>query len=81
MQFEDYMYLWTKKDPKLIDKADLDKDQREAINNPCKWTAAILERLGDAIQRKEVIITPDQQYRLAIMMRSANNDCKKCKFD
>ncbi len=42
------------------------------------WTAAVLERIGDAIQREGLRIPPDEQYRLSILMRSANNDCREC---
>ena len=77
--FEEYMYLWTSKDKKLMDKVGMDKDQRESVNSPCKWTAAILERLGDAIQAEKLRILPDEQYRMSILLRSANNDCRKCK--
>ena len=77
--FEEYMYLWTSKDKKLMDKVGMDKDQRESVNSPCKWTAAILERLGDAIQTENLRIPPDEQYRMSILLRSANNDCRKCK--
>ncbi len=77
--FEEYMNLWTTKDPKLINKVGMDKDQRASTSNSCKWTAAVLERLGDAIQTEGLIITEDQQYRLSILMRSANDDCRKCK--
>ncbi len=76
---EDYMELYAKKDPKLMDKVGMDKSQRESVNNPCKWTAAVLERIGDAMQTEEFRVTPLNQYRLAIIMRSANNDCRKCK--
>lgn len=76
---EEYMELYIRKDPKLMDKVGMDKEQRESVNNPCKWTAAVLERIGDAMQTEEFRITPLNQYRLAIIMRSANNDCRKCK--
>lgn len=77
--FEEYMHLWTSKDKNLMDTVGMDKDQRESVNSPCKWTAAILERLGDAIQTEKLRILPDEQYRMSILLRSANNDCRKCK--
>lgn len=76
---EEYMELYTRKDPKLMDKVGMDKDQKESVNNACKWTVAVLERIGDAMQTEEFRVTPLNQYRLAIIMRSANNDCRKCK--
>jgi len=78
-KFEEYLELYVSKDPKLMDKVGMDKDQRASIDSPCKWTAAILERIGDAIQTEGLRIPADQQYRLSIIMRSANNDCRKCK--
>lgn len=74
-----YMELYIKKDPKLMDQVGMDKSQRESVDNPCKWTAAVLERIGDEMQHEILMITPDNQYRLATIMRSANNDCRKCK--
>ena len=76
---DEYMKLYISKDPNLMTKVGMDKDQRESVNSPCKWTAAILERIGDEIQHKSLIINTDNQYRLATIMRSANNDCRKCK--
>lgn len=75
---DEYMELWKKKDPILMDKFGMDKDQKESVHNACKWTAAVLERIGDAIQREGLRIPPDEQYRLSILMRSANNDCREC---
>ena len=77
--FEEYFDLYKTKDPKLMDKVGMDKDQRESINNSCKWTAAVLDRIGDAIQTEGLRIPHEQQYRLSIIIRSANNDCRKCK--
>lgn len=57
----------------------MDKEQKASVTSPCKWTAAVLERIGDAIQTEELRIHPDDQYRLSIIMRSANNDCRNCK--
>lgn len=76
--FEEYIDLWITKDSKLIDKIGMDKDQRASVNTPCKWTAAVIERLGDAIQTEGLRIPEDQQYRLSILMRSIDNDCRKC---
>lgn len=76
---EEYKKLWITKDPTLMDRVGMDKDQKASVDSPCKWTAAILERIGDAIQTKELRIHPDDQYKLSIIMRSANNDCRKCK--
>ena len=75
----EYMELYVKKDPKLMDEVGMDKDQREVVNNPCKWTAAVLERIGNSMQTEKFIMTSLDQYRLSIIMRSANNDCRKCK--
>ena len=77
--FEEYLDLYRTKDPKLMDKVGMDKDQKASVSSPCKWTVAVLERIGDAIQTEELRIPPEQQYRLSIIMRSANNDCRKCK--
>ncbi len=76
---DEYMQLYIKKDPNLMIKVGMDKDQRESANNACKWTAAVLERIGDEMQHESLIINADNQYRLATIMRSANNDCRKCK--
>lgn len=76
----EYMELWKKKDPILMDKFGMDKDQKESVHNACKWTAAVLERIGDAIQREGLRISQDEQYRLSILMRSANNDCRRCEI-
>lgn len=75
---EGYKKLWITKDPELIDRSGMDKEQRESISNECKWTAAVLERIGDAIQTEGLRIRPEDQYNLSIIMRSANNDCRKC---
>lgn len=79
IKFEEYIELWKRKDPKLMDRAGMDADQKASVGSPCKWTAAVLERIGDAIQTEDLRISEDQQYRLSIIMRSANNDCRKCK--
>jgi len=79
LTLEEYKKLWITKDPKLIDRSGMDKEQRESVGSECKWTAAILERIGDAIQTEGLIVPEDQQYSLSIIMRSANNDCRKCK--
>ncbi len=79
LTLEEYKKLWVTKDPKLMDRAGMDKDERESVNSDCKWTAAVLERIGDAIQTENLRIPEDQQYRLSIIMRSAVNDCRKCK--
>lgn len=76
---DEYMELYTGKDPKLMDKVGMDKDQKESVNNPCRWTAAVLERIGDEIQDGRLKITRENQHRLSIIIRSANNDCRKCK--
>ncbi len=78
LTIEEYKKLWISKDPRLMDKSGMDKEQRESVNNECKWTAAVLERIGDAIQTGGLIIQPDDQYSISILMRSANNDCRKC---
>ena len=80
LNIEEYKKLWIEKDPKLMIKSGMDKDEREAAHtSDCKWTAAILERIGDAIQTENLRIPEDQQYSLSIIMRSAMNDCRKCK--
>jgi hypothetical protein len=79
LTLEEYKTLWATKDLKLMERSGMDKEQRESVNNECKWTAAVLERIGDAIQTEGLVIPEDQQYRLSIIMRSANNDCRKCK--
>lgn len=76
---DEYMELYTGKDPKLMDKVGMDKDQKESVNNPCRWTVAVLERIGDEIQDGRLKITRENQHRLSIIIRSANNDCRKCK--
>lgn len=79
LTLEEYKKLWIEKDPKLMDRSGMDEDERESVSSPCKWTAAILERIGDDIQTKGLIIPEDQQYSISIIMRSAMNDCRKCK--
>lgn len=79
LTLEEYKRLWTTKDPKLANRSGMDKEQRNSVSNECKWTAAVLERIGDAIQTEGLRILPEEQYSLSIIMRSANNDCKKCK--
>ena len=79
LTIEEYKKLWISKDQKLIDRSGMDKDERESISSECKWTAAVLERIGDAIQTEDLRIPEDQQYSLSIIMRSAMNDCRKCK--
>lgn len=79
LTIEEYKKLWISKDPKLMDKSGMDKEQRESVNSECKWTAAVLERIGDAIQTEGLRIHPEEQYSFSIIMRSANNDCRKCK--
>lgn len=79
MTIDEYMELYTHKDPKLMDRAGMDKDQKESVNSQCRWTAAVLERIGDEIQDGRLKITRENQHRLSIIMRSANNDCRKCK--
>ena len=79
LTLEEYKQLWITKDPKLMDRSRMDKDQRESVSSECKWTAAVLERSGDAIQTEHLRIPEDQQYSLSIIMRSAMNDCRKCK--
>jgi hypothetical protein len=76
---DEYMELYINKDSKLMDKVGMDKDQKESVNNPCRWTAAVLERIGDEIQNGQLKITRENEHRLSIIMRSANNDCRKCK--
>ncbi len=79
LTIEEYKKLWITKDPKLMDKVGMDKDQRESVNSECKWTASVLERIGDAIQTEGLRIHPEEQYSLSIIMRSAINDCRKCR--
>lgn len=79
LTFEEYIELWKSKDPRLIDRSGMDKEQRLSVDSPCKWTVSILERIGDAIQTENLRIPEDQQYRLSLIMRSTNNDCRKCK--
>ena len=79
LTLQEYKKLWISKDPKLIDRSGMDKEQRASVNNECKWTAAVLERIGDNIQTGGLVIPPEDQYGLSIIMRSANNDCRKCK--
>lgn len=79
LTIEEYKKLWISKDQKLIDRSGMDKDERESISSECKWTTAVLERIGDAIQTEGLRIPEDQQYSLSIIMRSAMNDCRKCK--
>lgn len=76
---DEYMELYIRKDPKLMDKVGMDKDQKESVDSPCMWTTAILERIGDEIQSGQLKITRDNEHRLSIIMRSANNDCRKCR--
>jgi hypothetical protein len=79
LTLEEYKKLWITKDPKLMERSGMDKDERESVNSECRWTTAILERIGDDIQTHNLIIPEDQQYSLSIIMRSVNNDCRKCK--
>lgn len=79
LTLDEYKKLWIEKDPKLMDKAGMDKDERESVSSPCKWTAAVLERIGDAIQTENLRIPIDEQYSISIIMRSVMNDCRKCK--
>lgn len=79
LTLEEYKKLWITKDPKLMDRARMDKEQRESVGSECKWTATVLERIGDAIQTEGLVVPEDQQYSLSIIMRSANNDCRKCQ--
>ena len=79
LTLEEYKKLWLTKDLKLMERAGMDKDEKESVSSPCKWTAALLERIGDAIQTEDLRIPEDQQYSLSIIMRSAMNDCRKCK--
>lgn len=79
LTLEEYKKLWITKDPKLMERSGMDKDEKESVSSECKWTAAILERIGDDIQTHSLVIPEDQQYNLSIIMRSAMNDCRKCK--
>jgi hypothetical protein len=76
---EEYMDLYAKKDPKLMDKVGMNKDQRNTVNSPCKWAAAVLETIGSGMQKQEFEITPLNQYRLAVIMRFASRDCRECE--
>jgi hypothetical protein len=76
---DEYMELYIGKDPKVMKRVGMDKDQKESVNNPCRWTAAILERIGDELEHSTLKITKENQHRLARIMRSVNNDCRKCK--
>ncbi len=79
LTIEEYKKLWITKDPKLMERSGMDKGERESVSSGCKWTAAVLERIGDAIQTQDLRIPEDQQYSLSVIMRSAMNDCRKCK--
>ena len=79
LTIEEYKKLWITKDPKLMERSGMDKDERESVSSGCKWTAAVLERIGDAIQTEGLRIHPEEQYSMSIIMRSAINDCRKCK--
>ena len=76
---DEYMKLYVSKDPNLMNKVGMDKDQKESVDSPCKWTAAVLERIGDEMQHGTLLVNADNQHRLSIIMRSAMNDCRKCK--
>ncbi len=39
---DEYMKLHIDKDPKLMNRVGMDKDQKESVNNQCRWTAAII---------------------------------------
>ena len=73
MKFEDYMSLWRTKDIRLIEECGMDKTQRESVNTT-NWTLSVLERIGNAIQSGGLIIKPDEQYRLSILMRNAYSE-------
>ena len=75
---EEFKKLWISKDPKLIEMSGMDKGQRESINDECKWTLAVLERIGDAMQTGGLVIPEKEQYSLSIVMRFAHHDCRKC---
>jgi hypothetical protein len=79
LTIEEYKKLWISKDPKLMNRSGMDKDERESVSSACKWTAAVLERIGDAIQTEGLRIHPEEQYSMSIIMRSAINDCRKYK--
>lgn len=76
---DEYMELYIGKDPKLMNRVGMDKDQKESVNNPCRWTVAVLERIGDELEHNTLKITQENQHRFARIMRSANNVCSKCK--
>jgi len=73
MKFEDYISLWKTKDERLIEECGMDKTQRESVNTT-NWTLCVLERIGDAIQSEGLIIKPNEQYRLSILMRNAYSE-------
>jgi hypothetical protein len=79
LTIEEYKKLWITKDPVLMEKAGMDKTEKESVSSECKWTAAVLERIGDAIQTENLRIPEGEQYSISIIMRSAMNDCRKCK--
>lgn len=79
LTIDGYMELWRTKNKVLMDKSGMDKDQKLSVDSPCKWTTSVLERIGDAIQTEGLKISSEDQYRLSILMRSTNNDCRKCK--
>lgn len=75
----EYMELYTKKDPKLMDIVGMNRRQKESIYNKCRWSAAVLERIANDIQTGELTISPDSAHVLSIIMKSVDNDCRKCK--
>lgn len=76
---DEYIKLYQKKDPKLMDRVGMDMYQKESVESPCKWISAVLERLGSDMQDGRFIVTPDNQYRVAILIRDANTFCRKCR--
>lgn len=62
LTFEEYMELWRTKDPKLMDKSGMDKDQKLSVDSSCKWTASVLERkrIGDTMQTEGLKIAPEE---------------------
>lgn len=76
---DEYMELYISKDQKLMDKVGIDKDQKESVDSPCRWTTSVLERIGDEIQHGQIKITRENEHRLSLIIRSAMNDCRNCK--
>ncbi len=75
----DYFELYTKKDPELMKRVGMDLSQRNSLYNKCRWSTAILERIGNDIQNKELTISTEQTHLLSMIMRDSYRSCKKYK--